>query len=71
MTQRETAEFVLRHGNCIGLDCRDCFMFPRRDNSTYHAACQYICLRSNETLFRSRVIAAKYLAELNDNEEDK
>ena len=64
MTKRESAEYVLQYGHCRGVLCKSCFAHKDKPK------CRRICDYSRMTCFRAKVIAANYLAGLDDDEEE-
>ncbi len=75
MTKKESAERVLKHGDCTTIACTDCFI-PRGDYDDPELPECEILLRnilsknikkiSKHSPFRARIIAAKYLADLEE-----
>lgn len=70
MTEKESAEYILKRGNCENLPCCECFLghtysFMRQNNRVVIKCSVY-----RATPFRARMIVANYLASLKEDEEE-
>ena len=76
MTRKESAEYVLKYGNCREVKCHMCFMqplgrlvTPMESHSTYGICenCKYVGFVTPESSpLRAKVMAANYLSDLEE-----